>query len=45
MSETDLKKVNVSLPGSIDLNRSYDIHIGSGLLGSCASLISPLLKR
>ena len=45
MSETDLKKVSVSLPGSIDLNRSYDIHIGSGLLGSCASLISPLLKR
>ena len=45
MSETDLKKVNVSLPGSIDLNRSYDIHIGSGLLESCASLISPLLKR
>ena len=45
MSETGLKKVNVSLPGSIDLNRSYDIHIGSGLLGSCASLISPLLKR
>ena len=45
MSETGLKKVNVSLPGSPNLNRSYDIHIGSGLLESCASLISPLLKR
>ncbi len=45
MSETGLKKVNVSLPGSSNLNRSYDIHIGSGLLESCASLISPLLKR
>ncbi|MAA77406.1 MAG: 3-dehydroquinate synthase [Rhodobiaceae bacterium] len=45
MSETGLKKVNVSLPGSTNINRSYDIHIGSGLLGSCASLISPLLKR
>ena len=45
MSETGLKKVNVSLPGSTNLNRSYDIHIGSGLLESCASLISPLLKR
>lgn len=45
MSETGLKKVNVSLPGSPNLNRSYDIHIGSGLLDSCASLISPLLKR
>ena len=45
MSETGLKKVNVSLPGSLNLNRSYDIHIGSGLLESCASLISPLLKR
>ena len=45
MSETGLKKVNVNLPGSPNLNRSYDIHIGSGLLESCASLISPLLKR
>jgi 3-dehydroquinate synthase len=45
MSETGLKKVTVSLPGSPNLNRSYDIHIGSGLLESCASLISPLLKR
>jgi len=45
MSETGLKKVNVSLPGSSNLNRSYDIHIGSGLLEFCASLISPLLKR
>lgn len=45
MSETGLKKVNVSLPGSSNLNRGYDIHIGSGLLESCASLISPLLKR
>ena len=45
MSETGLKKVNVSLPGSPNLNRGYDIHIGSGLLESCASLISPLLKR
>ena len=45
MSETGLKKVNVSLPGSPNLNRSYDIHIGSGLLESCVSLISPLLKR
>ncbi|NCG11215.1 MAG: 3-dehydroquinate synthase [Alphaproteobacteria bacterium] len=45
MSETGLKKVNVSLPGSPNLNRSYDIHIGSGLLEYCASLISPLLKR
>lgn len=45
MNETGLKKVNVNLPGSPNLNRSYDIHIGSGLLESCASLISPLLKR
>ena len=45
MIETGLKKVNVNLPGSPNLNRSYDIHIGSGLLESCASLISPLLKR
>lgn len=45
MSETGLKKVNVCLLGSPNLNRSYDIHIGSGLLESCASLISPLLKR
>ena len=45
MSETGLKKVNVSLPGSGSPNLSYDIHIGAGLLRSCAPLLSPLLKR
>ena len=45
MSETGLKKVNVSLPGSGSPNLSYDIHIGTGLLRSCAPLLSPLLKR
>ena len=45
MSETGLKKVNVSLSGSTSPNRSYDIHIGAGLLTSCPTLISPLLKR
>jgi len=45
MSETGLKKVNVNLPGSGSPNISYDIHIGAGLLGSCAPFISPLLKR
>lgn len=45
MSETGLKKVNVSLPGSGSPNISYDIHIGAGLLRSCAPFLSPLLKR
>ena len=45
MSETSLKKVNVSLPGSGSPNISYDIHIGAGLLRSCAPFLSPLLKR
>ena len=45
MSETSLKKVNVSLPGSGSPNISYDIHIGGGLLRSCAPFLSPLLKR
>ncbi len=45
MSETGLKKVNVSLPGSGSPNLSYDIHIGTGLLRSCAPFLSPLLKR
>ena len=45
MSKTGLKKVNVSLPGSGSPNLSYDIHIGAGLLRSCAPLLSPLLKR
>ena len=45
MSETGLKKVNVNLPGSGSPNISYDIHIGAGLLRSCAPFLSPLLKR
>ena len=45
MSETGFKKVNVNLPGSGSPNISYDIHIGAGLLRSCAPLLSPLLKR
>ena len=45
MSETGLKKVNVSLPGSGSPIISYDIHIGAGLLQSCAPFLSPLLKR
>ena len=45
MSETGFKKVNVNLPGSGSPNISYDIHIGTGLLRSCAPLLSPLLKR
>ena len=45
MSETGLKKINVSLPGSGSPNISYDIHIGAGLLRSCAPFLSPLLKR
>ena len=45
MSETSLKKVNVSLPSSGSPNISYDIHIGAGLLRSCATFLSPLLKR
>ena len=45
MSETSLKKVNVSLPISGSPNISYDIHIGAGLLRSCATFLSPLLKR
>lgn len=45
MSETGLKKVNVNLPGSGSPNVSYDIHIGAGLLRSCAPFLSPLLKR
>ena len=45
MSETSLKKVNVSLPGSGSPNISYDIHIGAGLLRSCAPFLSKLLKR
>ena len=45
MSETSLKKVNVSLPISGSPNISYDIHIGAGLLRSCAPFLSPLLKR
>ena len=45
MSETGLKKVNVSLPGSGSPNISYDIYIGVGLLRSCAPFLSPLLKR
>ena len=45
MSETGLKKVNVSLPASGSPNISYDIHIGAGLLRSCAPFLSPLLKR
>ncbi|MEC6998212.1 MAG: 3-dehydroquinate synthase [Pseudomonadota bacterium] len=45
MSETGLKKVNVSLPASGSPNICYDIHIGAGLLRSCAPFLSPLLKR
>ena len=45
MSETGFKKVNVNLPGSGSPNISYDIHIGAGLLRSCAPFLSPLLKR
>ena len=45
MSETGFKKVNVNLPGSGSPNISYDIHIGGGLLRSCAPLLSKLLKR
>lgn len=45
MNETGFKKVNVNLPGSGSPNISYDIHIGAGLLRSCAPLLSPLLKR
>ena len=45
MSETGLKKVNVNLPVSGSPNISYDIHIGAGLLRSCAPFLSPLLKR
>lgn len=45
MSETGFKKVNVNLPGSGSPNISYDIHIGGGLLRSCAPFLSPLLKR
>ena len=45
MSETGLKKVNVSLPGLGSPNNSYEIHIGAGLLRSCAPFLSPLLKR
>ena len=45
MSETGLKKVNVSLPASGSPNKCYDIHIGAGLLRSCAPFLSPLLKR
>ena len=45
MSETGFKKVNVNLPGSGSPNISYDIHIGAGLLRSCAPLLSKLLKR
>ncbi len=45
MSETSLKKVNVSLLGSGSPNIRYDIHIGAGLLRSCAPFLSPLLKR
>ncbi len=45
MSETGLKKVNVSLPASGSPKICYDIHIGAGLLRSCAPFLSPLLKR
>ena len=45
MSETGFKKVNVNLPGAGSPNISYDIHIGAGLLRSCAPFLSPLLKR
>ena len=45
MSETSLKKVNVSFPSSGSPNIRYDIHIGAGLLRSCAPFLSPLLKR
>ena len=45
MNETGFKKVNVNLPGSGSPNISYDIHIGAGLLRSCAPFLSPLLKR
>ena len=45
MNETGFKKVNVNLPGSGSPNISYDIHIGGGLLRSCAPLLSKLLKR
>lgn len=45
MSETGFKKVNVNLHGSGSPNISYDIHIGAGLLRSCAPFLSPLLKR
>ena len=45
MSETGLKKVNVSLPASGSPNICYDIHIGAGLLRSCAPFLSPLMKR
>ena len=45
MSETGLKKVNVSLPASGSPNICYDIHIGAGLLRSCSPFLSPLLKR
>lgn len=45
MSKTGFKKVNVNLPGSGSPNISYDIHIGAGLLQSCAPLLSKLLKR
>ena len=45
MSETGLKKVNVSLPASGSPNICYDIHIGAGLLRSCAPFLLPLLKR
>ena len=45
MSETGLKKLNVSLPASGSPNICYDIHIGAGLLRSCAPFLLPLLKR
>ena len=45
MNETGFKKVNVNLPGSGSPNISYDIHIGAGLLRSCAPFLSTLLKR
>ena len=45
MSETGFKKVNVNLPDSGSPNISYDIHIGAGLLRSCAPFLSKLLTR
>lgn len=44
MTDASLQQVNVHLPGRGN-DRSYDILIGAGLLGTCGKRLSPLLKR